>query len=152
MKVILVKSPKNKNNFSAQISAPKLQILVNRICRYFSAQKIRNKKLLKQKKELTLVFLNRAEMKKINLQFRKKNKPTDILSFHSHDPHSLGELLLCAEVLKAQAIRHEHSFNDEVTYMLIHGILHLLGYDHEASVKEEKLMFRLQDKCFNELV
>ena len=146
MKVITVNSP--KNNLSPQ----KLQILVNRICRYFLAQKIRNKILLTKKKELTLVFLGRNEIKSINRQFRKKNKPTDILSFQSADPNSLGELLLCTDVLKKQAVQHGHPFNDEVTYMLIHGFLHLLGYDHEASVKEEKLMFRIQDKCFKELV
>lgn len=146
MKVIIVGIP--KSNLSPQ----KLQILVNSICRYFLAQKIRNKILLTQKKELTLVFLKLAEMKSINRQFRKKNKPTDILSFQSTDPSSLGELLLCTDVLKEQAVRHGHSFTDEVTYMLIHGILHLLGYDHEASLKEEKLMFRLQDKCFGQLV
>ncbi len=98
------------------------------------------------------MFLSSSEMKIINRQFRKKNKPTDILSFLSVDPDSLGELLLCTDVLKAQAVRHGHSFNDEVTYMLIHGILHLLGYDHEVSQKEEKLMFCLQEKCFNGLV
>lgn len=146
MKVIIVNSP--KNNLSPQ----NLQILMNRICRYFLAQKIRNKILLTQKKELTLVFLSSSKMKVINRQFRKKNKPTDILSFHSADPDSLGELLLCTDVLKEQAVRHGHSFNIEVTYMLIHGLLHLLGYDHEASLKEEKLMFRLQDKCFKELL
>ena len=91
-------------------------------------------------------------MKNINRQFRKKNKPTDILSFQSADPNSLGELLLCTDVLKEQAVRHGHLFSDEVMYMLIHGLLHLLGYDHEASPKEEKLMFRLQDKCFNDLL
>ena len=146
MKVIIVNSPKNK------MSHQKLQILVNRIRRYFLAQKIRNKKILLEKKELTMVFLEPIEMKNINRQFRKKNKPTDILSFQSQDPASFGELLLCTNVLKKQALRHGHSFNDEVTYMLIHGFLHLLGYDHEISLKEEKLMFRLQDKCFNELV
>lgn len=91
-------------------------------------------------------------MKKINLQFRNKNKPTDILSFQSEDINSLGELVLCIDVLKAQAKKQRHSLDAEVAYMLIHGILHLLGYDHEASAAEERRMFRLQDKGFSELV
>lgn len=146
MKLIIV------NNTKSRISAPKLQKLMNSIRRYFLKKRVRNKKLLSQKKELTIVFLSRSEMQKLNKQFRNKERPTDILSFASHDQDSLGELLLCTDVLIAQAKRHGHSFTDEITYMLIHGLLHLLGYDHEISKKEETLMFQLQDKCFKELV
>lgn len=152
MKVIIVNHSKsNLENNKAHIASKDLQALINMIYDYFLAKKIRNKALIKQAKELTVVFLSSAEMKKINSQFRKKNKPTDILSFASHDPLSLGELLLCIDVLKKQAKSQKHSLKHEITYMLIHGFLHLLGYDHELSKKEEKLMFRLQDECFEEL-
>lgn len=128
-----------------------ISLSVQKIVRYLSGKKIRNRSLLNEKKELTVVFLTPLQMKKINFQYRKKNKPTDILSFSAVDPGSLGELLLCSAVLKKQAKEHGHSVNAETFYMLIHGILHLLGYDHEASAEEEKLMFRIQDDCFKAL-
>lgn len=127
------------------------ELSISKIIRYLSAKKIRNRNLLKEKKEMTVVFLTTQQMKKINFQYRKKNKPTDILSFLSADSGSLGELLLCPKILKKQAKEHGHSVEAETFYMLVHGILHLLGYDHEESAKEEKLMFRIQDQCFKTL-
>jgi probable rRNA maturation factor len=142
MKLIVV-------NASPHLSTPRLKAFFHHIFVHFLTKKIRNKKELSRKKEISLVFLNKKEMKKINLQFRTKNKATDVLSFSSEDPDSLGELLFCVEVLKMQAKQQGHSFEQEFLYMLIHGLLHLLGYDHELSKKEEKLMFRLQDQCFS---
>lgn len=146
MKVIIV------NQTKSFASAKEVHTLTNKICDYFLTKKIRNKALLKKKKEITIVFLSKSEIKKINNDFRSKNKPTDILSFFSDDPNSLGELLICTDVLKIQAREQKHSLKDEASYMLIHGILHLLGYDHELSKKEEELMFGLQDSCFSYLL
>jgi len=140
------------NHTKFRLEYKELQSLIEKICIYFLANKIRNRAQLNIKKEITLVFLSIKEMKKINKQFRRKNKPTDILSFSSTDKKSFGELLLCLDILKKQAAEQGHSLKKETTYMLIHGILHLLGYDHEISLQEEVLMFRLQDTCFAELV
>lgn len=148
MKIIIVNHSKN---IKLPISARDLQILIEKIRHYFLLKKVRNKVMLKLKKELTIVFLSKAKMQKINKQFRKKDKPTDILSFTGQDSQSLGELILCLDILKKQAIDQKHSLKNEITYMLIHGILHLLGYDHEVSLQEEKRMFKLQDHCFAEL-
>jgi probable rRNA maturation factor len=130
--------------------AKKIQKHLDAVIRGLSKVKVRNQKLLKSK-AITLVFLDSAQMKKINKQFRGKNKPTDVLSFASIEPGSLGELLFCLDVLKKQAKQQEHSLEHEFLYMLIHGVLHLLGYDHELSAKEEKLMFRIQDTLFEQL-
>jgi probable rRNA maturation factor len=138
-------------NKTTALSKKDLQILINKICIHFISYPVRNAAMLKQKKELTIVFLSSAEIKKINNQFRKKNKATDILSFSGIDDESLGELLLCTDILKKQALAQKHSLKNEITYMLIHGLLHLLGYDHEVSLKEEKIMFKLQDRCFADL-
>ncbi len=148
MKLILVNQSKD---LKKKLSQKRLEAFFKVILRHFAKVKLRNKKLLSQKKELTLVFLSSAEMKKINFQFRRKNKPTDVLSFQSTDPLALGELLFCTDVLKIQAKEQKHSLEQEFLYMLIHGLLHLLGYDHELSKNEEKLMFRLQDQCFKQL-
>jgi len=81
-------------------------------------------------KDLIIVFVTSAKMKKLNSQFRGKNKHTDILSFEPIEESSLGELALCLPVLKKQAKDHELSLTHEIGYMLNHGILHPLGYEH----------------------
>jgi probable rRNA maturation factor len=105
--------------------------------------------------EVTIVFLNPTEAKKLNRIFRKKNYATDILSFASAGERSLGELVICPQMLKKQAKEHKHSFKAELAYMLIHGVLHLMGHEHEggtASAKRKaKLMFALQDQVFDRL-
>ncbi len=99
-------------------------------------------------KSLQLVFLSKKQARELNHQFRGKDYATDVLSFESLDPDSLGELVLCPDILKQQAQEHDLSFRDELCYMVLHGLLHLLGYDHEASEKEAKIMFQLQDHIF----
>lgn len=100
-------------------------------------------------KELILVFLDLKEAKRLNLQFRGRNYATDILSFDPIDPGSLGELVICPQVLKKQAKEHELSFNLELGYMVLHGVLHLLGFDHEESDEDAHVMFKLQDEIFD---
>lgn len=138
------------NQSKSKTHQKKIQALLDAVVRGLGQTKVRNQKLLKAK-TLTLVFLDSREMKKINKQFRGKNKPTDVLSFSSMEEGSLGELLFCLDVLKKQAKEQEHSLENEFLYMLIHGVLHLLGYDHELSKNEEKLMFRIQDQLFETL-
>jgi len=103
------------------------------------------------RKELTIVFLDPKPAKKLNKTYRKKDYPTDILSFLSDTPDELGELVICPQVLVKQAKEHDLSFKAELSYMLIHGVLHLLGYDHEKSKSEAKKMFDIQDQLFDRL-
>jgi probable rRNA maturation factor len=113
------------------------------------------KKIILNKKELTITFLNQLPAKKLNLKYRKKNYATDILSFEGDilfEPDQLGELVLCPQVILRQSKEHELSFRLELTYMLIHGVLHLLGYDHEDSVERAKEMFQLQDQIFQKFL
>lgn len=112
---------------------------------------LKKQKILKKEKDLIIVFVTTAKMKKLNSQFRGKNKPTDILSFEPIEESSLGELVLCLPVLKKQAKAHDLSLNHEIGYMLIHGILHLLGYDHETGERDAKVMFDIQDTLFDKL-
>lgn len=118
----------------------------------FVFRKLKKKRVdYEEKQSLTLVFLEPSESKKINFQYRKKNKATDVLSFSGLDPESYGELLICPEVLKRQAKEHGLSFRDELAYVVLHGILHLLGFEHECGGEKEKEMFDLQDKIFEEI-
>jgi len=116
------------------------------------ASELKKRKLLpKGIQEITLVFVSSEKIQELNQQFRAKSKPTDILSFEGAEVGEWGELVLCGEVLDQQAIDHSLSRNQELGYMLIHGALHLLGYDHEKSTLKAKEMFALQDEIFAKL-
>lgn len=111
---------------------------------------LKDQKKLKNK-ELLVVFVPRAQMKALNGQFRSKNEPTDILSFESLEEGSIGELVMSPEVILRQAKRTGLTYHQELCYMVLHGLLHLLGYDHETSKKEARKMFALQNKVFETL-
>lgn len=119
------------------------------------ATELKRKRVIKNtdlKKSLTLVFLDKTPARKLNKQFRGKDYATDVLSFESLEPSELGELVMCPEVLRNQAREHGLSFKEELAYMVLHGILHLLGFDHEKSEQEAKVMFHLQDQIFEKLI
>lgn len=103
------------------------------------------------RKELTIAFVKPGKMKKLNQDFRSKSKVTDILSFSGFTSRELGELALCGEVIERQARDHNLSRSEELGYLLIHGVLHLLGYEHEKGGQQAKVMFELQDKLFDVL-
>lgn len=103
----------------------------------------------KKEKELGLVFLNENDAKKLNWNYRCKDYPTDILSFDSEDPSALGELVLCPQVITRQAKEHGISLEEEFGYTILHGVLHLLGYDHEKNEESETLMMEIQDEVFD---
>jgi probable rRNA maturation factor len=152
MQIIFVNKglPQNMTVLIRSIGRKKMQRIQDRVVDFLRSKKIRNKSKL-DAKELTVVWLSALEMRKINFKFRKKNKATDVLSFLSRESDSLGELLLCPEVLQSQAKQFRHSFEVETVTMIIHGLLHLLGYDHERSAQEHRLMFRLQEQTLDHL-
>jgi rRNA maturation RNase YbeY len=81
----------------------------------------------------------------LNRQYRGKDKPTDVLSFPLADalqPSLLGDVVISVETAARQAQRRGHSLREELQTLLIHGILHLLGYDHETSRSEAIRMHR----------
>ncbi len=139
------------NPTAEKINAKRLQRGFTAILGDLLTKKLRQKKKLLEKKEIVFIFLSESEMKKINFQYRGKNKSTDVLSFQSDDPAALGELAFCLPVLKKQARRQKQALDQELLYMMIHGVLHLLGYDHELSKLEEKRMFQIQDSCFEQV-
>lgn len=103
------------------------------------------------KKQISLVFVSSQKMKALNWQYRKKNKTTDILSFPSDLGESCGELIFDYNLVKKQAVENGHAIKQELLYLFIHGLLHLLGLDHEKSLQEEKRMYKIQDSIFANL-
>lgn len=103
-------------------------------------------------KELVIVFVNAKEQRRLNKSFRGKDYVTDVLSFEAMEPDALGELVICPEVITRQAKEHGLLVREELGYMVLHGFLHLLGFDHEKSEREAKRMFALQDELFEKLL
>ncbi|OGP05576.1 MAG: rRNA maturation RNase YbeY [Deltaproteobacteria bacterium GWA2_38_16] len=107
--------------------------------------------------ELSIIFVSDAVIQKMNKRYRGKNKPTDVLSFpapcHSEakPKNLLGDIMISAETAKRDSRKFKISFDEELKFLLIHGFLHLLGYDHEASRKEELRMQRQERKLWKYL-
>ncbi|HJT23601.1 MAG TPA: rRNA maturation RNase YbeY [bacterium] len=108
-----------------------------------------------KKAELSVVLTGDAEVRKLNRLYRKKDKTTDVLSFPllegmrlktgKKDGVPLGDVVLSIPQTRRQARQQGKDFHEELAFLLTHGILHLLGYDHGTKA-EEKKMFGLQDR------
>ncbi len=105
---------------------------------------------------ISIAFIKEEEIKKINKQYLKKDYPTDVLSFSEAevnysekkeqiDVSILGEIVICPSQVEKNAKELGLTFKKELSRVLIHGILHLLGYDHERSEKEAKRMEKKED-------
>ena len=113
----------------------------------------------KEIENLSIAFVSPDEIKKLNKKYRKKNKPTDILSFGKVSSNKvlgftldLSEVIICPEVVRKNAKKFGTTFKKELAKMLVHGILHILGYDHEKSKAEEDRMNKKQDYYFNKII
>ena len=98
----------------------------------------------KARGELTIAFLDELNALALNKKYRERDYATDVLSFAGEAP-SLGELAICPAVISRQAREHGLTVRDELAYMIVHGLLHLLGYDHEKGGRAAARMLRLQD-------
>lgn len=81
--------------------------------------------------ELSIAFVDDESMRKLNRKFRRKNKTTDVLTFPGDAP-LLGEIVISVDQARRQAADEKHSLAIEVRYLILHGILHAMGYDHET--------------------
>ena len=90
--------------------------------------------------EVSIAIVDDDAMRNLNRQFRKKNKTTDVLTFPADesdaDPNAkgrpLGDIVISLDQARRQATEQKHSLATEVRYLILHGILHALGYDHET--------------------
>lgn len=103
---------------------------------------------------VSINFVSEKKIRALNKLYRKKDKATDVLSFAVHDGekaefagvNDLGDIFICLPVIRRQAKEYKVEFVSELYRMSVHGILHLLGYDHERGKSEEVKMFSLQEK------
>ncbi len=98
----------------------------------------------KQKiKDLSIALVGQGKIKKLNKKYRGKNRATDVLAFGDSD--GLREVVICLSEVKKNAKHFSSNYKAELVKVLIHGILHLLGYDHEESSDKANLMEKKQD-------
>lgn len=105
-----------------------------------------------------IIFIDDEEMHKLNKKYRGIDRTTDVLSFALNDNkhidafiNSLGDIFISIPKMKSQAIEYGHSEKRELSFLALHGLLHLLGYDHTLGKKEEEEMFGLQKEILSEL-
>jgi probable rRNA maturation factor len=97
---------------------------------------IRLKKQVAKNREFSCLITSAAEIQRLNREFRKKDKTTDVLSFPADDQDFLGDIAISAEAVRDQAKSLGHSVSQEVEILMLHGLLHLLGLDHETDSGE----------------
>lgn len=85
--------------------------------------------------EVSIAFVDDEAMTSLNRKFRHKNKTTDVLTFAGED-RFLGDIVISVDQARRQAADEKHSLATEVRYLIVHGILHALGYDHETDAGE----------------
>ncbi len=140
-----------------EVDAKKILADTKKILKYFLGnEEIYKNSCLKDYKFKTLcfdiVFCNNEKIHEINRDYREKDRPTDVITFALFadstpeerfifdDEINLGEILISLDKTQEQSIEREHSFNEELYFLVSHGIMHLLGFNHKL---EEELEFML---------
>lgn len=133
-------------------------------CREIDDKKIKEvvfavlKFLKKKKGEVSVHLVGDKKIKSLNFEYRKKNKVTDVLSFAAQEgsfwpgeSDDLGDVFICVPQVTRQSKERKIKFEEEFVRMLVHGILHINGYDH-VTIEQEKEMFGLQEKFVRKFV
>lgn len=136
----------NETDFDLETETTEIRKLLDFACR-----KLKLKNVV-----FDLVFVDKATIHEINKTYRHVDRVTDVISFALEDTKEieteirlLGDIYICVEKAQEQAKEYGHSFLRELAFLTIHGLLHLLGYDHQEKEEEEK-MFALQEEILDE--
>ena len=101
----------------------------------------------KQESSATIAFVSNQRIRSLNRQFRNIDKATDVLSFPAEEEANLGDIAISVETAAAQAKENGLTFETEIAQLILHGLLHLSGYDHETDNGEmNRLELRLRKK------
>ncbi|MAS86945.1 MAG: rRNA maturation RNase YbeY [Micavibrio sp.] len=88
---------------------------------------------------LSIEFMGDHDIQLLNKQFRHKDKPTNVLSFPNDDDNYIGDIAISIDTIKREASEQKKAIKDHILHMVIHGALHLLGYDHEEDEMAEEM-------------
>ncbi len=134
------------NNYKEKIETEDLKKLVDQIIKRFSLEQA----------EFNIIFVDNDYIHKLNKEYRNIDRATDVITFALEDNMDikldiriLGDIYISIDKTKEQAQEYGHSFFRELSFLTVHGMLHLLGYDHQNE-QDEKIMFSLQDEILNE--
>lgn len=104
-----------------------------------------------------IIIIDNPAIHKINKEYRDKDAPTDVISFALEDDKTviepdgvriLGDIYISIDKVHEQALEYGHSFKRELSFLAVHGLLHLLGYDHMEK-SDEEVMFKKQEEVLN---
>jgi probable rRNA maturation factor len=93
---------------------------------------------------INIILVNNDIIQHLNKSFRNKDQATDVLTFPDGSFKNLGDIFISLDKVEEQRLSYEHSFERELAFLTVHGLLHTLGYDHQTK-EEEKEMFTLQE-------
>ncbi|QGT99984.1 Metal-dependent hydrolase YbeY, involved in rRNA and/or ribosome maturation and assembly [Candidatus Syntrophocurvum alkaliphilum] len=150
---IMIINQQSKVNYTKQI-----QQIIKKVIKT-TANKIK----LSPNSEVSILLVDNSYIQELNFIYRKINQPTDVLSFamneltedepdfdFTEDLNVLGDIVISLEMTIIQSEEYQHSFERELAYLVVHGMLHLLGYDHELD--EERLVMReLEEKILKSI-
>lgn len=120
---------------------------------------VASKLLTNQNFDLSILVVDKVESQLLNNQYRQKNYPTNVLSFSFDTPeifkvhqtsNILGDIVICAPIIELESEQQNKTIEEHWAHMLVHGLLHLLGYDH-LNDKDAKIMEALEIKILSQL-
>ena len=138
-----IQNNQNKIDFTAELEET-INIVIEKVFEYEDVEP----------RNVSILITDNEEIHGLNLEYRQKDAPTDVLSFPLFDEEGylddeeLGDIVISLERAAAQAEEYNHSLKREVAFLTAHSMLHLLGYDHENGEQE---MYVKQDEILNEL-
>ena len=129
----------------------------NKELNYFKSVLKKLYKLLDIKKtnELCITFTNDRDIRALNREYRSIDRATDVLSFTQDGPavNILGDIVISFQTASRNSVRYKRTLNDEILHLIVHGVLHLIGYDHKKKTdrdvmreKEEKLLGKIKSE------
>ena len=138
-----IQNSQNKIEFTTELEET-INIVIDKVFEYEAVEP----------RNVSVLITDNEEIHGLNLEYREKDAPTDVLSFPlfdedgNLDDEELGDIVISLERAAAQAEEYNHSLKREVAFLTAHSMLHLLGYDHENGEQE---MYVKQDEILNEL-
>lgn len=135
-----------------------MESLIEQVC----IETLKNHKLEEGPWEISILLTNDEEIKELNNEYRGKDQPTDVLSFPMLDgdeinelvespyPVPLGDIVISMETAVRQAHEYNHSLERELGFLVVHSMLHLLGYDHMTK-EDEEVMRDMEEDILNNL-
>lgn len=102
-------------------------------------------------RSFSIILIDQDQMHEMNYQYRQIDRATDVLTFIDDEDESyLGDIFINVQAIRNQAQEYGHSLKREFSFLLIHGILHLLGYDHQTK-EDEEIMFGYQERILKNI-